>query len=478
MSSTLIPIEEINFHPTSFCDRNARVFWWRKELYRGISPAKVSFYRDLFARGIAQRLIEQKLLVATEITEFTVKDYPLVLKHHLIPFVSYAHEWTPVMLKDCAWLVTKLMLELAKDDLTLADVSTFDMMFDGCQPVFVDFGSLEIADFDGDRTWTRYQADFRDYFITPLKIMAQGHGNLARWLFMDYDHEVMIQCGTLLAGDRPTSSWRQRLKQLEKFLTPANSQRLRVFWSKWQKLSLKSPKGVDLVRKLWREVEEISLTEVESVTEDFTLSPSPSWKEKQRLVYQVLCELKPTTVLDLGCDRGWYSQLAAATGSQVVAIDFDETKITQCYRDAATRNLSVFPLVMNIRNPSPGLGVCNRIVASASERLECELVLALGLVHQLVFEQYLNLEQIAATFATFSERWLLVEFYSEQTKEVKPFWSQRYSWYSLENFQHILAKYFARIELIALASQSSVPRTDSAGLPLTSSKVLLLCKKY
>ncbi len=439
MGSKSIPVEEINFHPTSFCDRNARVFWWREELYRGISPQKVGFYRGLFAKGTAQRAIEQKLLVATELTEWTLPDYPLILKHHPIPYVSYAHEWCPAMLRDCAWLVTKLMLELAKDDLTLADVSTFDMMFDGCQPVFVDFGSIELADIQGDRVWTRYQSDFRDYFITPLTIMAQGRGNLARWLFMDYDHEVMVDCGTLMAV-KLSPQWSNKIA------------------SKTKRLFSRKLEGADLVKQLWREVEQIPLI---NATPALDKTSAPEDNVKQNTVRQILSDLQPQTVLDLGCDRGHYSQLAASLGSVVVAVDRDEAKVTHCYQNAVRNDLSIFPVVMNIRDPSPGHGVCNQIVTPALKRFRCELVLALGLVHQLVFEQYLNLEQTVATVAAFAQRWLLVEFYSPQTKEVKPFWSDWHSWYSLENFQQILAKYFDRVEVVSGERQ----------------KVLLLCEK-
>jgi hypothetical protein len=38
------------------------------------------------------------------------------------------------------------------------------------------------------------------------------------------------------------------------------------------------------------------------------------------------------------------------------------------------------------------------------------MVLALGLVHQIVFKRYLNFEQIGQGFALFSKRWLVVEF--------------------------------------------------------------------
>jgi hypothetical protein len=465
MGSISIPIEEINFHPTSFCDRHGRVFWWRGELYRAISPEKVSFYRDLFARGIAQRLIEQKLLVATQLTELTLEDYPLVLKHHLIPFVSYAHEWSPAMLKDCAWLVTKLMLELAKDNLTLSDVCTFDIMFDSCQPVFVDFGSLTIA--NGDRTLGRYEADFRTYFIDPLTIAAKGYGKLARWLFADYDHDVMAECTALTINKPRNLVWNQQLKRklkaLEQLLNPATAKQIRGVIARFKKLPTdKGLYGTDLVEQLWQELEQIPLDRRSQARDRLTSLPSETETQKQITVRQILAELKPQTVMDFGSGGGWYSQLAASLGSRVVAIDVDEQKLTQCYRGGAAKNLPILPLVMNFRNPSPGYGICNRSVASASQRLPCELVMALGLVHLLVFEQLMTLSQIAETLALFSLKWLLVEFYDCQDSEIALASVDDYPKYTRENFCVILQQWFTSVKIMPSERES---------------RVLLLCQK-
>jgi hypothetical protein len=457
MGSSSIPIEEINFHPTSFCDRNGRVFWWRGELYRGISPERVGFYRDLFARGIAQRLIEKKLLVATELTEFTLENYPLVLKHHLLPFVSYAHEWCPAMLKDCGRLVTELMLELAEDNLTLSDVSTFDIMFDSCQPVFVDFGSLTTT--SCDRTLIRYTADFRTYFIDPLTIAARGYGKLSRWLFADYDHDVMAECAALI-----NESGKQQLKAIKALeqLNPVRAKQIRGIIDRFKKLPRQGKSSsMDTVRQLWQELEQIPLNSTSDRAKNsvsFSLEPT----QKQITVEQILRELKPHTVMDLGSDTGWYSQLCASLGSRVIAIDIDEQKVTQCYRDGAANNLSVLPLVMNFRNPSPGYGICNRTVAPATKRLPCELVMAFGLIHLLVFEQLVTLTQIAETLALFAQKWLLVEFYQPQDSELSPANINDYPEYTLENFCSILQQWFATVKIIPSDRES---------------RVLLLCQK-
>ena len=175
-----IPPGEIEFHPTSYCDRMGRVFFWQGELLRGITRDYVSFYKKMYEDGAIANLVQNHYLVNTELTDLSLNGYPLVFKHSRVPFVSYASEWCPHMLKDAGSFVLDLMEELARYDLTLADASTFDLLFDGCQPLLVDLTTIVPADFDGDRSWKFFRKDFQSYFLEPLRLMAQGYGNLLR----------------------------------------------------------------------------------------------------------------------------------------------------------------------------------------------------------------------------------------------------------------------------------------------------------
>src|SRR6185503_471665 len=129
------------------------------------------------------------------------------------------------------------------------------------------------------------------------------------------------------------------------------------------------------------------------------LAPSDRWTQKHHAAYKVLSDLRPSSVLDIGSGQAWYSQLAASLGSNVVALDMNDQLVARCYREAKSKNLPILPLVMNIRFPSPGYGLCNKEVAPAFQRLRCDMVLALGLVHLLVFKYYVPFEQIVETLA-------------------------------------------------------------------------------
>ena len=154
--------------------------------------------------------------------------------------------------------------------------------------------------------------------------------------------------------------------------------------------------------------------------------------------------------------------MAALLGSKVVAFDSDEACIAQLYHDAKEKNLPILPLLMDFRFPSPGYGLCDKGGLPATVRFQCDLVLALALVHHVVFEGHFNFELIAKGLSDFSRRWLLVEFVPKEDRFVSQWWSPRYSWYTLDNFMKELTHQFRSVRIY---SSHPAPR------------VLLLCEK-
>jgi hypothetical protein len=197
-------------------------------------------------------------------------------------------------------------------------------------------------------------------------------------------------------------------------------------------------------------------------SEWFAFTPSVGWTQKHHTVYRVLSDLHPSSVLDMASNEGWYAQLAAILGATVVAFDNDETTITNQYRRNKGTNLPVLPLVMDFRSPSPGYGLLNLAYSPALKRFDCELVLALGLVHHLVFKQSLNFEQIINTLAAFSKKWLLVEFIPPDDQFVRLWSPEKFPWYTLDDFIVALEKQFRSVKVLP---SSPDPR------------VFLLCEK-
>src|SRR5271156_2649418 len=130
--------DQVVFHPFSYGDWTGRVFSWEGGIYRAISSERAAFYEHLLSQGILRDLIRRQLLIDTEITGLELAEYPLVLKHRTIPFVSHCYEWCGEMLKAAALSVLQLERELLKYGLTLQDAHPYNVLFDGPTPVWVD----------------------------------------------------------------------------------------------------------------------------------------------------------------------------------------------------------------------------------------------------------------------------------------------------------------------------------------------------
>src|SRR5258705_336161 len=77
---------------------------------------------------------------------------------------------------------------------------------------------------------------------------------------------------------------------------------------------------------------------------------------KRAFVQGCLEEFRPGTVLDVGCNRGYHSAMAARNGAQVVAIDYDPVVVGATWRMAQNENLEILPLVVDLTRPSPATG--------------------------------------------------------------------------------------------------------------------------
>ena len=170
---------------------------------------------------------------------------------------------------------------------------------------------------------------------------------------------------------------------------------------------------------------------------------------KQSTVANILGELKPKSVTDIGCNKGGYSILAAQAGARVIAFDIDEVSIGGLYQIAKKQDLCILPLVMDALNPSPALGWRNLQFPSAAHRFCSEMAMALALIHHLAITQRQTFDRIVPALADFSTKWLLIEFVplddllSLNLLKTHP---KDMSWYTLSNFLVSLGREFRQVE--------------------------------
>lgn len=433
---------------------------------------------DLFAHGI----VRTRELDENPHPEL---DYEMVLEHEHIPFVTYPHEWSASMFKEAALLHVALFERLENHGLTLKDWSPLNILFDGTRPVFVDFTSIipvedlprqihllsakppvwfvEKWDDTAKALYEEYRLMFDPYFGLPLAMMDRGHHAKAR---------RRIYETTLNASDSV-------ITRREAFGESIVGRILYEIDDTLNQFALleagpRKPKFFRRVRRsIARQKAALKGSAYSSYYEDkneaFSSTPSGDWTNKQRGVHGALTELKPATVLDLGSNTGWFSMLAATLGSSVVAVDLDEASIDRLFAEARREQVDILPLVANLVRPLPPLppriyenepslsliGEGKPLVSSADERLQCEMVLALAIVHHLALGQDHSFDDIADILGRLATKYLCVEFVELNDLMITsdpgffPAYAQNreaFGWYDRQNFKAALRPHFQQIE--------------------------------
>lgn len=456
-----------NFHTLSFRDPNGRVMKLDGQIYRAITANQASFYRELFQKGIIHQLVEKKLLIKTEISPLTIEGYELILKHRTISYVSYAHEWCDRMLKDAALLHIDLLIELNQYGLTSQDGVHLNILFDGSEPIFVDFCSIVMADQKVYWPGIAYQL-FRNNFIFPLSLMSRGYTHMARsWIKNSYyvDSAILKTEIELFNHPSPEKAKLKRathhlLNRIKQLIPLGMKPQAKQFFNSIKRngLPTNTQSRLSFLDALRKEVEAIHLPDHKidpsRCYDNFfaSLRISPEWTTKQKKVHQVLLELKPNSVLDLDGNHGWYAQLAATCGSQVVALDTEEACVRKIYTDARQKNLPILPLVMDWT--AANFNLTNDFFGPVHERIGSDLVLGLNFVHHVIFNPYLGLERLLERMFCLSKRWVLVEFIPAQEilnliplsyMGTRQFWEQS-DWYQLDEFIQLFQSKFKEIE--------------------------------
>ena len=432
-------------------DKHARLFRCDDTILRAIQPEFTKQYQKILSKKIIQDLIADNILIPTEISSLKIDGYDLVLKHPILPVVSYPFEWTPSMFKDAALNILKLNMALAKHGLCTQDAHPWNVLFDGRVPKFVDFTSI----IDLPAYGVSYVInEFNKYCTNPLLLMAKGYHktfrSLTHEIFCYPDAELVRE----LYGPQITA---YRLWQVV-------LDRTRHYTTYFIEGENQSGYGEE-VKKLKSLVNRIESIDVRPKVSEWSNYYSgenelPIYDgSKERLHYiknstakhaivdHLLENIQPNTVLDIGCNRGLYSQMAASRGAKVIGIDIDEQALDQMYCDSKNINTYVIPLYINAVAPEEAIGFKEIPFPSVTERIKSDCVLCLALVHHLVFKVFqMNFIHIAKLLDSYSKKYLIVEFIPKEDKHVSEWYTLEYSWYNVENFKSALNQHFHNIK--------------------------------
>jgi hypothetical protein len=172
-------------------------------------------------------------------------------------------------------------------------------------------------------------------------------------------------------------------------------------------------------------------------------------RSKERLVADFVARTTGERVWDLGANTGRYSRIAADQGRRVIAFDIDPGAAERNYRQLRTDGRTdILPLVLDVANPSPGIGWMGTERRSLLNRANADVVLALALVHHLAISRNVPFALLADLFARLA-LWTIVEFVPKEDPMVRRLLAARrdvFDDYSLGSFRDAIA---ARFDIVA-----------------------------
>jgi hypothetical protein len=175
---------------------------------------------------------------------------------------------------------------------------------------------------------------------------------------------------------------------------------------------------------------------------------SAALERKRRLVAELLDDIQPTPrmVWDLGANTGLFSRVASDREILTISFDLDHAAVEKNYLESIDKHEThILPLVLDLTNPSPGLGWANTERASLGERGPVDAALALALIHHLAIGNNLPLGKVAA-FLSQVCRSLIIEFVPKSDSQVQKLLASRediFERYTQDEFERQFDRFFA-----------------------------------
>lgn len=335
--------------------------------------------------------------------------------HTKIGFPSHPFEWSAPMLQEAARLTLDLQEGLIQEGLGLKDASAYNILFEGTRPVFIDALSVEHRD-PHDPAWTP-EAQFTRMFLLPLLLQRDLGLPTTNTLNQHRDGltpESAHRMTSRLKRLNPTYLWLCTLPTwlARKAESTSGLHRTRSVGDPAQARFILQRS----VKRLRRQLDRVGRTRRQGshwarYMDERSHYTQEAIREKGAFVQEVLEATRPRWVLDVGCNTGHYSLMAAQEGANVVAIDTDETSVGRLYVQARNVQADVLPLVVDIARPTPATGWRNQEHPSFLERAtgRFDLVFLLAVVHHLTITERIPLVEVFSLTKRLTRGHILLE---------------------------------------------------------------------
>jgi ribosomal protein L11 methylase PrmA len=432
---------------SSFRDPSGFLFVEDGSLCRQVNQVYRESYDHLMDSGLYDTLVSNGLLIPHEEASSDLArtdDAYKVLKPQPVPFISYPYEWCFSQLKDAALLTLQVQKTAIDFGATLKDATAYNVQFLGPKPVLID--TLSFEKYTEGQAWVPYR-QFCQHFLAPLALMSCRDVRLSQLSRTNIDGVPLDLASAILPfrtrlsfsllshihlharsqqhfAERTVDTSRRRMAR-RSFLGLIDSLESAVKKLNWQ------PRG-----ELWRDYYKESSYSADALD------------QKRGIVSGYLDRVGPAVAWDLGGNVGLFSRVASEKGILTISFDVDPECVEQNYLESVRKGEShILPLLLDLTNPSPGIGWQHEERMSLLDRGPADAVLCLALIHHLAISNNLPLEKVAE-FLNGTGKSLIIEFVPKSDQQVQRLLASRediFVQYTQEHFEAAFAQHFQTV---------------------------------
>jgi hypothetical protein len=439
---------------SSFRDPSGFLFSRNGILYRQINKEYQGHYLHFVHSGLCEKLFSNQLLIPHLDTTITPQNPDMafkVIEPLTIPFISYPYEWSFSQLKDAALLTLEIQKISLEYGMTLKDASAYNVQFFKGRPIFID--TLSFERYEAGKPWSGYR-QFCRHFLAPLALMHHSDISLSQLLRTNLDGIPLDLASRLL----PRKTWLNPGILMHIHLHARSEKKYACMKIPLKTIHVSRNALLGLLDSLTSSLENMQYipkdTEWFSYYQDTNYSRE-SFEQKKEIVSKFLELAQPETVWDLGANNGFFSRLASSRKIPTIAFDMDPACVELNYRQVVQNDeQDLLPLLMDLTNPSPGIGWQNEERDSLMRRGPAGSVLALALIHHLAISGNVPLGRIAEFFSRLGNS-LIIEFVPKSDSQVQRLLMNRndiFNEYDEEHFEWEFSSYFDTIDKECLKS--------------------------
>ena len=438
----------------SFRDPAARVVRKGNVFYRYIFNSYRNEYEHLMNSGLYKELTTKNWMIKHVETENdnAASDIFKLLLPEQIPFQSYPYEWSFLQWKKAVIAFLNINLIALKYGMILKDATPYNFYFKQGKATLFDTSSFVF--FKDNDQWLAYR-QFCEEFLSPMALMKYNGQAWSKILIshlrgfpLDFVSKQLsikslfnstcllhIHFHSRFNNKKVSNSNKKIIAGINKQMQHNGFTREKL---KHLQMSIKSDiskwKHSFSFSHHWQNYYELGIE-------------SPVYlADKEEVLDEWIKAAKPLSVIDLGANTGKFSIIASQYASKVIALEYDDICVDNIELEISKKKLNnIYTLMGDLSQLSTDTGVLNKEYQTIITRGKSEMVLGLAIVHHLCIANNISLKQVAELFASFSSKFIIVEFIPKDDAKVQILLESRediFIDYNEINFENAFSTYF------------------------------------